>query len=157
MALGSFYTYFDSKDAVFQALVKDMSAQVASRAREAVAPEKAALAIERAALQSFLEFAHENKEIYRIVDEAEFVDPASFREHYESTARRILDRLRKGEASGEFRPGMEEAHAWALMGMNVFLGLRFAVWADQPDAERVAGLANVMLRQGIGGPKAGDE
>ena len=52
---------------------------------------------------------------------------------------------------------MEEAHAWALMGMNVFLGLRFAVWADQPDAERVAGLANVMLRQGIGGPKAGDE
>ncbi|WP_343518961.1 TetR/AcrR family transcriptional regulator, partial [Sphingomonas sp.] len=34
VALGSFYTYFDSKDAVFRALVRDMSEQV----REHVAP-----------------------------------------------------------------------------------------------------------------------
>ena len=31
-ALGSFYTYFDSKDAIFSALVRDMSARVASTA-----------------------------------------------------------------------------------------------------------------------------
>ena len=49
-ALGSFYTYFDSKDAIFRALVKDMSAQVASHVREAVAPEDSAFEIERAAL-----------------------------------------------------------------------------------------------------------
>ena len=34
VALGTFYTYFDSKEAVFQALVNDMSAQV----RDHVAP-----------------------------------------------------------------------------------------------------------------------
>ena len=34
VALGTFYTYFDSKEAVFQALVRDMSAQV----RDHVAP-----------------------------------------------------------------------------------------------------------------------
>src|SRR5207302_7795262 len=28
VALGTFYTYFDSKEALFQALVRDMSAQV---------------------------------------------------------------------------------------------------------------------------------
>src|SRR5215218_9889442 len=32
VALGTFYTYFDSKEAVFQALVRDMSAQVAATA-----------------------------------------------------------------------------------------------------------------------------
>lgn len=149
-ALGSFYTYFDSKDAIFRALVKDMSAQVARQAGEAVAPETGAFDIERAALQSFLDFAREHKEIYRIIDEAEFVDPTSFRQHYETTAARILDRLHKGEAGGEFRDGMEEAHAWALMGMNVFLGLRFSVWSENCDAERIAGLANDMLRSGIG-------
>lgn len=149
VALGSFYTYFHSKDAVFRALVKDMSTQVASRAREAVTPQTNAMAIERAALQSFLEFARDNKEIYRIIDEAEFVDPASFRDHYETSAARILDRLKKGEASGEFRTGLEEAHAWALMGMNVFLGLRYAVWAENPDPARISALANTMLRHGI--------
>ena len=34
VALGTFYTYFDSKEALFQALVKDMSGQV----RDHVAP-----------------------------------------------------------------------------------------------------------------------
>ncbi|KLI62872.1 TetR/AcrR family transcriptional regulator [Aurantiacibacter marinus] len=153
-ALGSFYTYFESKDAIFRALVKDMSAQVARQVGEAVAPETAAFDIERAALHSFLDFAREHKEIYRIIDEAEFVDPTSFRQHYETTAVRILDRLHKGEADGEFRDGMEEAHAWALMGMNVFLGLRFSVWSESCDAERIAGLANDMLRSGIG--RSGD-
>lgn len=149
-ALGSFYTYFDSKDAIFRALVKDMSAQVARQAGEAVKLETGAFDIERAALHSFLDFAREHKEIYRIIDEAEFVDPTSFRQHYETTAARILDRLNKGAASGEFRDGLEEAHAWALMGMNVFLGLRYSVWSENSDAERIAELANTMLRSGIG-------
>ena len=149
-ALGSFYTYFDSKDALFRALVKDMSGQVASRAGEAIAKEDSALAIERAALRAFLQFAHEKKVIYRIIDESEFVDPAGYRQHYEATAARILDRLKAGEAAGEFRENLEEAHAWALMGMNVFLGLRYAVWSDGDEAERISALANEMLRAGIG-------
>ncbi|MBH5321942.1 TetR/AcrR family transcriptional regulator [Aurantiacibacter sediminis] len=149
-ALGSFYTYFESKDAIFRALVNDMSAQVASHAREGVEGKSDPFEIEQAALRAFLEFASDNKEIYRIIDEAEFVDPKSFRQHYETTAARILDRLKNGEASGSFREGMEEPHAWALMGMNVFLGLRYAVWSDTTDAERIASVANTMLRSGIG-------
>lgn len=149
-ALGSFYTYFDSKDALFRALVKDMSGQVASHAGDAIKREDSALAIERAALRAFLQFAHEKKEIYRIIDESEFVDPAGYRQHYEATAARIKERLDKGTEAGEFRAGLEEAHAWALMGMNVFLGLRYAVWSDADEAERISALANEMLRTGIG-------
>jgi AcrR family transcriptional regulator len=36
VALGSFYTYFDSKDAIFRALVRDMSAQVGRHAAAAM-------------------------------------------------------------------------------------------------------------------------
>ena len=149
-ALGSFYTYFESKDAIFKALVNDMSAQVANHAREGIKDKTEAFDIERAALRAFLDFACKKKEIYRIIDEAEFVDPDSFRRHYETTAARILDRLKSGEESGAFREGMDEAHAWALMGMNVFLGLRFAVWSDVADPDRISSLANELLRSGIG-------
>ena len=41
---------------------------------------------ERRALESFLEFARTHRDVYRIIDEAEFVDPAAYREHYETTA-----------------------------------------------------------------------
>lgn len=151
VALGSFYTYFDSKDAIFRALVSDMSEAVRVAAREAIAPEMPPLEIERAALGAFLAFAASHKEIYRIIDESEFVDPESYRRHYETTAARIAERLATGAARGAFREGLGEAEAWAVMGMNVFLGLRFAIWAQpgDPSTNNVAAAANEFLASGI--------
>ena len=149
-ALGSFYTYFDSKDAIFQALVRDMSEAVKVAARDALAQPASAIERERAALTAFLRFAAEHKEVYRIIDEAEFVDPDSYRLHYETTGARILERLREGALRGELRQDLEEAHAWAIMGMNVFLGLRYAVWNDgEMPAEKVAAIASDLLAHGI--------
>jgi len=153
VALGSFYTYFDSKDEVFRALVKDLSRRVGDEARQAMTPDLDSLDTERLALEAFLRFAREHQEIYRIIDESEFVDPTSFRSHYETTAQRIFERLAKGMRAGELRDNLEEAHAWAIMGMNVFLGLRYAIWAQDQPAAGVAEAANSILRDGIRKPR----
>ena len=149
VALGSFYTWFDTKDAIFRALVSDLSDQV----RDHVAPNIRAaadgIAAEQAGLRSFLEFVRRHKEIYRIIDEAEFVDAASFRRHYATTADRITQRLREAAARGEVRVDVEEVHAWAVMGMNVFLGLRFGVWEEDREAGDVAGVVADFLRRGL--------
>jgi AcrR family transcriptional regulator len=154
VALGTFYTYFDSKEEVFQALVRDMSTQV----RDHVAPILSSgtgdgLDRERRALAAFLRFAAEHKQVYRIIDEAEFVDPQGFRSHYETTAARIAARLADAAARGELRADesklAHEVIAWALMGANVFLGLRFAVWGNS-DPDEVAAITNRLLRHGIG-------
>ena len=150
VAIGSFYTYFDSKEEVFTALVRDLSTQV----RDFVAPRISAqanqLEAEREGQQAFLEFARLHKEIYRIIDEAEFVDPATYREHYTSTARRIAARLDAAQARGEISPGSSEIRAWALMGMNVFLGLRFGVWGDDYSTEDVARAGGDLIARGMG-------
>lgn len=151
VALGTFYTYFDSKDAIFRALVGDMSEAVRQTAGAAIDPSMEPLEVERAALEAFLHFASEHKEIYRIIDEAEFVDPDSYRLHYRSTADRIASRLRAGAEQREFREGLGEIEAWAIMGMNVFLGLRYAIWkgAADPSLAQVAARANDFLARGI--------
>ena len=152
VALGSFYTYFDSKDALFRALVLDMSENVRTSARAAIDDDMGALDTERAALTAFLDFASEHKEVYRIIDEAEFVDPASYRTHYETIAERIGQRLRKGAEAGEMREDLGEVEAWAVMGMNVFMGLRFAIWAGERDTlshEDIARQINRLLAEGI--------
>lgn len=152
VALGTFYTYFDTKDGIFRALVNDMSEAVRQAAGAAIDPEMRPLEIERAALAAFLSFAAENKEIYRIIDEAEFVDPASYKEHYEVTAGRIVARLKGGVQAGDYRDGVGEIEAWAVMGMNVFLGLRYAIWSkpDDPDRGAVAQAANTLIARGLG-------
>ncbi len=148
-ALGSFYTYFDSKDEIFRSLVQELSETVKARASAALAPEQSALDAERSALQAFLEFAHEHKEIYRIIDESEFVDPQGYREHYERTAQRIGERLASGVKSGDLRNDIGEVEAWAIMGMNVFLGLRFSIWDRDADPVDVSGTAKSLLEKGI--------
>jgi AcrR family transcriptional regulator len=150
VALGTFYTYFESKDALFRALVRDMS----ERVRVMVAPHLAgahdAIARERVALAAFLGFARDHKELYRIIDEAEFVAPAEWRQHYATTAQRIVERLREGEARGEVAGPVDEVHGWAIMGMNVFLGLRFGVQDGERPLDEVAALANALIRDGLG-------
>ncbi len=149
VALGSFYTYFDTKDAVFRALVGDMSAQVRDQVAPAVLAAPDALTAEGDGLRAFLEFVRGHKEIYRIIDEAEFVDAESYRHHYETTAERITQRLKAGAERGEVRRDVGEIHAWAIMGMNVFLGLRYGVWDDSRTTGEVAAIANDMIARGL--------
>lgn len=149
VALGSFYTYFDSKEEVFRALVRDMSARV----RETVAPRILAapdrLSGERAGLQTFIEFVRNHKELYRIIDESEFVDPAGYHQHYAGTVEGYLASLTAAAGRGEVRADVNEVHAWAIVGMNVFLGLRYGVWADDADAANVAAIAADLLSNGL--------
>ena len=152
VALGTFYTYFDSKEAVFQELVRDMSAQVRDHVAPVLADATDALDREGRALASFLEFVRTHRQVYRIIDEAEFVDPEGFRKHYVTTAERIAARLQAGKDKGEIAtvesPLATEVEAWAIMGMNVFLGLRFGVWGKDPPDE-VTRVANHLLRRGL--------
>ena len=152
VALGTFYTYFDSKEEVFRALVRDMSAQVRDHVAPALAEADDVVDGERRALESFLRFARKHRHVYRIIDEAEFVEPAGFREHYETTANRIAARLISGRDSGDISADYSDADleylAWAIMGANVFLGLKFSVWSSA-DAKRVAEATSRLLRKGL--------
>src|SRR3546814_3583082 len=58
MALGSFYTYFDSKEALFSALVSDMSENVMHAARGAIAPDMSALDVEQDRKSTRLNSSH---------------------------------------------------------------------------------------------------
>ena len=149
VALGSFYTYFESKEALFRALVLDMSGRVGQVGAAAVQDCTTVLDGERAVLTAFTAFARQHRELYRIIDESEFVDPPSYRAHYENAASRIGARLQQGAAKGELREGIGEVEAWAIMGMNVFLGLRYGVMDDHADIDAVASAANALLHHGL--------
>ena len=149
VALGTFYTYFDSKEAVFRALVKHMSAQVRSTVGPHILNAPDRLTGERQGLTAFLDFVREHRELYRILDEAEFVDPASWRTHYEETVAGYVVSLTAAAGRGEIRAGVGEIHAWAIVGMNVFLGLRYGVWQQDEATGDVARVANALLANGL--------
>ena len=152
VALGTFYTYFDSKDEVFRAVVGDLSEMVRTRVAPMLEGEGDAIDRERRALAALLDLIASRKQVYRIIDEAEFVDPAGYERHYTGAAERIAGRLREAAAAGEIRPEesvfAEEVRAWAIMGANVFVGLRFGVW-ETADADKVAEVVSRLFRHGL--------
>lgn len=149
VAIGSFYTYFDSKEAVFRALVADMSRQV----REAVVPVILAapdrLSGERAGIAAFIAFVRQHKALYRIIDESAFVAEDAYRRHYVEIAEGYAASLREAFGRGEVSDGDMMVRAWAIMGMNVFLGLRFGVWDEAQTPDAVAAAAADLLSAGL--------
>ena len=57
--------------------------------------------------------------------------------------------LRAAAERGEVRADVDQVHAWAIVGMNVFLGLRYGVWSDEGDTSDVSASAFELLKNGL--------
>jgi len=149
VALGTFYTYFESKEMIFRALVRHMSRLTRERIAEKVAPAKDRLEAESMGIEAYIEFARQHKSIYRIITEAEFVAPEEYRDHYMGFQRAYQANLKKAAQKGEIRQGDFETWSWSIMGMIVFLGMRYVEWDDSQPASRIAATVIDLIARGI--------
>jgi len=149
VALGTFYTYFESKEELFRALVRDMSHATRQHVAEAVVGAPDRLAAERLGLAAFIAFTREHPELYRIVEEAQFVAEDGYREHYRSFVEGYRQGLAAAAERGEIVEGNDELRAWALIGMSVFLGMRYAVWDTDLNPREVADQAIDLVSEGL--------
>ena len=149
VALGTFYTYFASKEEIFGALVAYMSDRTRQWVAERVAQAPNRLEAERLGLEAYIEFVRRHKGLYRIITEAEFVANDAFRAHYEGFARSYQTNLGKARAKGEIRDGDYEIWSWAIIGINVFLGMRYAEWEDSEAAASIAESVLDLLARGL--------
>lgn len=149
VALGTFYTYYESKEEIFHDLVTYMSHRTRRWISERVAGAPDRMAAERLGIEAYIEFARRHKGIYRIISEAEFVANDAYREHYESFAKAYRDNLEQAGENGDIRKGDYETWTWAIMGIAVFLGMKFTEWDDDVPAARVAEIVTDLIANGI--------
>jgi AcrR family transcriptional regulator len=149
VALGTFYTYFESKEEVFRALVRDMSNATRAHVAEAARGAPDRLTAERRGLAAFIGFVRERPELYRIIEEAQFVAQDEYRKHYLTFAEGYRRNLAAARARGEIAEGPDELRAWALIGISVFLGMRYGLWERDLEPEEVADLAIDFASEGL--------
>ena len=149
VALGTFYVYFESKEEAFRALVSYMGELTRHWVAGRVAQSPDRLAAERQGVEAFIEFVREHRNLYRIVSEAQFVAVDAFREYYSVFADAYRHNLEGAAKEGEIREGDCEVWGWALIGMTVFLGMRYSDWDDKRSASEIAAAAADLISQGM--------
>lgn len=149
VAQGTFYLYFPSKDDVLRELVRDMGRRLRHALTEATAGISHRLEVEKAGLEAFVRFALDNQNLYRVVMESQFVDESIYREYYQTLADAYIVNLERAQQRGEIARGSPEAQAWALMGIAHFLGLRYAIWRQQPPPAEVMEATFALLERGL--------
>ena len=101
IGLGTFYLYFDSKQAIFEALVLDLNRRVRHSMSESMEGASSRLEAERAGFAGFFRFTAEHPALYRVVREAEFVSPEVLRMHYTRIVEGYEAGLRAAQAAGD--------------------------------------------------------
>jgi AcrR family transcriptional regulator len=150
---GTFYLYFRSKEDVLRELVLRMGRRLRRHLTLAIAGAPDRLEAERRGLGAFLEFVRANPNLYRVVAEAQFVDPAVFQRYYQDFAASYRAGLLAAEAKGEIAPGDAEVRAWALMGISDMVGRRFALWDQDIPLRRIADAAHALIVAGLTPPR----
>ena len=149
VALGTFYVYFDSKEEIFRALVAHMGHLTRLWISERVAESPDRLTAERRGIAAFIEFVRRHGNLYQIISEAQFVAEDAYREYYSSFADAYRQNLEQAAADKDIREGDFEVWAWALIGMSVFLGMRFAAWDDSRSADDMADAVADLISTGM--------
>ncbi len=149
VALGTFYVYFESKEEIFRALVSYMGELTRQWIGERVAASPDRLTAERRGVEAFIEFVRTHRNLYRVVSMAQFVAEDAFREYYSVFASAYEENLRRAADAGDIREGDCEVWSWALIGMTVFLGMRFADWDEQRPAGEVAAAVSDLVANGM--------
>jgi AcrR family transcriptional regulator len=146
---GTFYLYFHSKEEIFVTLVRDVGRKLRKQMTAVSGTAVDRLEAERNSLQGFLEFTQKHPGLYRIVQEAQFVDEVVFREYYERLAKSYSEGLSEAVRRGEIGPGDAEARAWALMGIGHFLGMHWCLWQGKLPEPEVIDEVMKMVSYGL--------
>lgn len=146
VAQGTFYIYFDSKEDLFRALVQDIGQRLREHLSACVRSATTRIEAEREGLRSFILFVRHHPNLYRVVMEAQYVDQDAFRQYFTEFGHAYRANLEAAVRGGEIKAGDAEATSCALIGIALFMGLRFGLWEpDRPVDPLVDGVMDMIV------------
>jgi AcrR family transcriptional regulator len=146
---GTFYLYFPDKKSVFVELVRNLSKMLRKRLAEATAGLTDRLEIERVGLRAFCTFIRSHKHLYRIVRQAEFVEPTLYRWYYDRMAAGYIKGLSQAMEAGQIRQLNPESTAYCLMAIGDFIGMRWVLWEDKEVPDEILETAMAFIQHGL--------
>lgn len=154
---GTFYTYFASRQELFDQLLPEIGGELRSFIRQRTKGFASLLEFEERSFDALFEFLYRFPGYHRIFSEAETLAQSAFDRHLRAALAEFIKALKRAMANGEL-PGYGEDEletlAVMLIALRSFIGPRFLVGKNQrrmPANIRKTYLK--FLNRGLGGAK----
>ncbi len=145
VSTGTFYIYYKSKKEIFEDLIINLNHELRKEISIAVKDLTKRKDVEEMGFRKFFEFLHKHKKLYRIVRQAEFINPDLFSWYYKKIAEGYSKGLEKAMENKEFKKFNSELISFALMGIADFVGMRYVLWSDEINDDIIQELMNFIF------------
>ncbi len=150
VSVGTIYIYFTDKKSIYDYLLSQYSHYIRYEIAKRTENLTDRRAIEREGILVFLEIVREKKHIYNIIWESLYIDKQKFIDYYMNFAKSYNESMQNAVDKGEIRADVDiECLSWMLMGVSNFLGLRYVMFDDQADLDKVADHAIQIMERGM--------
>lgn len=150
VSVGTIYIYFTDKKSIYDYLLLQYSHFIRSNIAKKTEGLTSRREIERMGLLVFLEIVRDRKHIYNIIWESLYIDKQKFQDYYMTFAKHYTNGLQQAIDEGSVKKDLDpEVVAWTLMGVSNFLGLRYVMFDNDQDLEKIADMAMDLIEKGL--------
>lgn len=149
IALGTFYIYFKDKYYLYKYLLLRYSHQIRKEISDATKGLKSRKESERIGLKTYLKYTRENKQAYNIIWESLYIDKELFREYYENFSKRYQKGIIEAQKNGQVKEFDPVIISYILMGISNFIGLKYVMFEDEVDDDKVIDQIIEILNNGM--------
>lgn len=149
VAQGTFYFYFPGKQDIFEQLVRDLSHNLRREISQTLGGINSRRVAEERGFAAFFAYVKKHPNLYRIVQEAEFVDEELYKWYYRRLAQGYINGVHAAIEAGEFHSLDPETVAYALMGIADALGMRWILWEEKEVPPQVLRDTMALIMNGL--------
>jgi len=103
IAQGTFYLYFESRQALFDELLLVLGQEMLAKLHQAASGAQNFFEVEERGARALFEYIDQQPGFSRILHEAEFAAPLAYERHYRMLCERYADSLRRAVKAGDIR------------------------------------------------------
>lgn len=148
IAQGTFYIYFNDKKSVFVYLIRKLGSELKESIRANIRVSKDRYDEEYMGIKTFLNFVGEHIGLFKIVWQAQFVDPELFKEYYESFSKGYVRNIKKAQTKGEMNDIDPVILSYCLIGIANFTALKFIEFDNKNNYEEVVEEVMKFIKNG---------
>lgn len=149
VGVGTYYLYFTDKHSIYKTLLLEFSHVIRRNIAIRIQGARTRKEAEKIGVVAFLEAIKESPSMYHIIWESLYIDKELFHDYYRSFANSYIKQITQAQAEGQMKQYDPELVAYMLMGISNFIGLRYVLFEEADDFDRIADEVVKILDDGL--------